>query len=561
MMRKTIWTAGASLLGIALWLGAQQAASNQRKPLADLMPSNALLYLEAKNFAPLLASWNASPEKKTWLQSGNYQSFIRTKLALRLEEVQKAYADGIGVNPNAVLLENIAGGESAVAVYDIGKLELLYATRLPAARLADNLLMQARTKFQTRNSAGQTYYVKSTSDGTIAFAVAPGDLLLAGTREDLVAGALQLIASSNRSSIRSERWYTDAVAKAQTSAAPDLRLVVNLERTVRTPHFRSYWIQQNITDLKQYYASISDLDMSQQGAWTERRVLLRAEPSASPVDESAVAQLVRLLPADAGFRQAWAKPSRTEVEAMLEETVTPRTRAARVNPENERAPGESVVYSAGSEDDLDERIDSEAEAAQSANAALPITRLAATAELDAIGRGGSTRLNADGVYVSIDAATVLLAKTNWDENTVKAAAQASVEQTTAARSLTWTRRGPVWELSGLRPLQLWIDGRTLVISNSASLADRIAARTSTAQPLTGAYIASYRHATENANYARMMRLIDFPSIPTGEARAPMLFSENIGGIGAVLARVESVTLESKDEGAIVRQQVVYRRKL
>lgn len=559
MNRKTLWIAGASLLAIAAWLGAQQAASNQRKPLAELMPSNALLYLEAKNFAPLLASWNTSPEKKTWLQSGNYQSFVRTKLALRLEEVQKAYADGIGVNPNAVLLENIAGGESAVAVYDIGKLELLYATRLPTARLADNLLMQARTKFQTRNAAGQNYYVKSTSDGTIAFAVAPGDLLIAGTREDLVAGALQLIAASNRSSLRTERWYADAVAKAQNSASPDLRLVVNLERTVRTPHFRSYWIQQNITDLKQYYASISDLDMSQQGAWTERRVLLRAEPSASPVDESAVTQVARMLPADAGFRQAWAKPSRAEAEALLEETITPRTRAPRTNPEDERAPGASVVYSAGSEDDLDERIDSEAEASHSASAALPITKLA-SAELDAIGRTGTSRLNADGVYVRIDAATVLLAKTNWDENTVKAAVQASIEQTTAARSLTWSRRGAVWELSGLQPLQIWIDGRTLVIANSASLADRIASRPNVA-PLTGAYVASYRHAGENANYARMMRLIDFPSIPTGEARAPMLFSENIGGIGNVLARIESVTLESKDEGALVRQQVVYRRKL
>ncbi len=559
-IRRAIGMAAAvAVLPVAVWLGAQAVAP--RKAFAEILPANALLCVEAKNLGSLLADWNASAEKKTWLGSGTYQSYVRSKLALRLEELQKAYADGIGVNPNALLLENIAGGESAVAVYDIGKLEILYATRLPAARLADNLLMQGKSKFQARNAGGQTYYVKSTGDGTVAFAVAAGDLLIAGTREDLVAGSLQLLAGQQgRLAMKGERWYSAATGAA-APGVPDLRLVVNLERTVRTPHFRSYWIQQNITDLKQYVASVSDLTFTQ-GEWTERRVLLRAEAAAGPVDEAGVGQLARVVPADAGFYQAWAKPERTEVEALLQAMVVPRAvRGAAVNPLEERAPGESSYETAGSEQDLDQRVDVEEPGLPSdaGGSALPVATLAA-ARVEAIAKVGASRMAADGVFVGVDSALLLLGSKNWDENAVKNAVLASAQQAWTTGTLTWNRRGAaVWELSGLAPMQVWIDGKVLLLANSAALADRVAAKRG-GVTASGASIAGYRHGAENANYARMMRLIDTPQIPTGDARAPMLFSENLAGIGRILGRVDSVSMETKDDGAMVRQVVVYRRR-
>jgi hypothetical protein len=553
-MRKTLWMVGAFLLlPLAVWLGAQ--VGSPKKALAEIMPANAMVYVEAKNFGGLVSDWNASLEKKTWLESGTYQSYLRSKLALRLEEVQKAYADGIGVNPNYALLENVAGGESGLAMYDIGKLELLYATRLPSARLAENLLMQARTKFQARNAGGQQYFVKSTTDGTVAFAVA-GELLIAGTREDLVAASLLLLSGQQgRTAMKQERWYTEAIAKA-APAAPDLRMVVNMERTVKAPHFRSYWIQQNISEHKQYFATVSDLQMGQ-ATWTEQRVLLRSE-AAQAVEESGVATLSRLIPADAGFYQAWAKPSAPAVEDLLVSRFTSRTVPSAVNPADERAPGESAVGWSGSEEDLERRIDVVEPGLKIGSATWPIAKLAAATTVDAAAQIAGSRTTADGVFVAVDSAIVLLGSANWDENAVKAAAQASAEQAWSATSLTWTRRGAVSELSGLMPIQLWVDGKVLVIGNAAGLMDRIAARGGVAQ--SGSYVAGYRQGAENSNYARIMRMIDYPQIPTGENRAPMLFSENLAGIGRILGRVDSVTVATKDEGALVRQSVVYRKR-
>lgn len=536
MNRRSLLTLGVLATSAALWLAAQQQATTA-KTLPELMPAGALLAVEARDLNSLVTAWNASPEKKTWLASGSYQSYIRTKLALRLEEVQKEYAAGLGVNPNYALLENIAGADSAVAVYDIGKLEMLYLTRLPQARAADNLLLRARTKFQTRTSAGQQYFAKATNDGAVAFAIA-GDLLIVGTREDLVANSLSLLRNAGPS-LRQERWYTQAASAAASANAPDVRLSVHMERTVRTPHFRSYWIQQNITALKAYTATVSDLYFGQT-AWTEKRTLLRAEPQQAPASTE-LAALAPYLPSDAGFVQAWSNPSDAEVEALIRERFEPSSPTASAPALY--APGESGELHAGNEDDLDQRIDEDEIAPlQSGGRPLPILKIGS--RVVAAAKVAGSRTLADGVYSTIDSAVVLLRDTNWDATAVQAALRDSGV-----------------EPNGLAPLHWVVDGKVLVLSNAKPLAERIAAKRGTATNAAGGvtYTAAYRHREENASYARVMRMLDFPRIPTTAPRPPMLFSENIGGIGNVLGQVESVTMESKDEGNVVRQSVVYRR--
>lgn len=548
MNRRSVLILGSLASGAALWLAAQQLQqpAGSQKTLPELMPGGALLAVEARDLNSLVSAWNASPEKKTWLASGSYQTYVRSKLALRLEEVQKEYAAGLGVNPNYALLENIAGGDSAVAVYDIGKLEMLYLTRLPQARAADNLLTRARTKFQSRTASGQQYFTKTAGDGTVAFAIA-GDLLIVATREDLVAGSLSLLRNAaGSSSLRQERWYTQGATAAGATNPPDVRLSVNMDRTARTPHFRSYWIQQNITALKSYTATVSDLYFGQ-ASWTEKRTLVRAEPQQAPTS-SELADLASYLPAGAGLVQAWARPSDEEVQTLIRERFVPSAPSASA-PEMS-APPETAESHAGGEDDLDQRIDApEVTLLQNGARALPIAGIANGSHVVAAARiAGSRSLN-DGVYHNIDSAIVLLRDANWDSKAVQTALRESG-----------------MEANGLAPLHSIVDGKVWILSNAKPLADRIVAahRAGNANAVGTAagvtYSAVYRHSVENANYARMMRMLDFPKLPTTTPRPPMLFSENIAGIGDVLGRIESVTMESKDEGAVVRQSVVYQRK-
>ena len=55
--------------------------------LATLMPSGALLYLEAPDFGRLLRDWDASKVKADWLESANYEVFSRSNLFTKLQEV------------------------------------------------------------------------------------------------------------------------------------------------------------------------------------------------------------------------------------------------------------------------------------------------------------------------------------------------------------------------------------------------------------------------------------------------------------------------------------------
>ncbi len=91
----------------------------------------------------------------------------------------------------------MAGSESALALYDIGKLQFIYITRLPSANSMQSQLWQTRAKFETRSAGGVTFYLRrdTESQREVEFAVSENYLLLA-TREDLMASALQLMAGS-----------------------------------------------------------------------------------------------------------------------------------------------------------------------------------------------------------------------------------------------------------------------------------------------------------------------------------------------------------------------------
>jgi len=141
---------GTFCLGAA-W-AAYQAAAPVLPPLSRYVPSGALLYLEAKNFSSVLADWDSSSEKKEWLHSSDYEVFSRSRLFLRLKDAGDKFTAAAGLPPDMNILHQVAGTQSALALFDIGKLQFLYITRLPSANGMQSALWQTRSKFETRNA-------------------------------------------------------------------------------------------------------------------------------------------------------------------------------------------------------------------------------------------------------------------------------------------------------------------------------------------------------------------------------------------------------------------------
>ena len=532
---------------------------------AGLLPAGAALVLQARDFSTIVADWNTSSEKAKWLGSGNYSAFSRSRLFLRLTEAYGEFATAAGAPVDMTLVSDLAGGESALAIYDIGKLEFLYVTRMPLAKAMENSLWRTRGTYEPRQAAGTPFYVRidPESKRLVAFG-ARDDYLLLATREDLLAGALALIgAQSGAASVQAEGWFAQAVKAAGSPG--DLRLVMNLEAIVKEPHFRSYWIQGNVSDLKPFVSGVSDLFRTP-AEIREERVLLRAEekpPTGEPA-EAALGEIARLVPDTAGLYRAWVAPLATEATNLIFSKILAPGPSSSVR--DRTAPGAVLTNGVvGGPDNLETRIDEEARAPRAVG-----YQIAALGQLidreppAAMLHVESTRAGSDSAFVSRGAVIVVARQSDWPQGAARDAIRTAVEPvwTKARLGMRWNevRAGAQTfsQLEGLEPIAVAERGRLLFVANDpALLASVLDAVPKPSLALRGAYAGGFRHALERDRFVSVMRFIDHAS-PRGENREPMFFSENLASLSNTLSRVDSASIVVRDAGATMSQTVTYR---
>ena len=542
----------AALAVMIFWAVAQSAP----QPMSSSFPSGAVLYLEARNFGALLADWNGSAEKRAWLASANYEAFSLSQLSLKLADAQTEFAAAAGVPPDYALLTSVAGSNSAIAMYDIGKLEFLYVTHVPTARAMNTALWKARGTYQTRHAGDADYYVKvdKTSHRVAAFAYT-GDALLLATKEELLAGALQLMAHASLPSLASEAWFANSV-QAAPAGTNDLRLVYNMASLARTFQFRSHWVQENAAELRQFSSGLADLERAP-GEIRERRVLLRAAPAeATENAEGAAGQLLAAIPDDAGLYRAWLHPAGVEAENWIEEKLFPT--AATVAPASKFAPAVQETPDAGSDIDLESRID-ERPISEKRDPFKALRDVLVATHIDARLDVSFTRVEADQVFVQPHSVIALLADTAWNADTIRTALGAAAEGVWSnSTTATWrTGSGGVRELEGLGKLALATDGKWLVIGESSEMVNTVFSRRTRTALAGAAYAAGWRHARELPNFERMTKLIDFPQTPAG-AGPPPYFSGNLASLGRTLKRIDAATIVVHDAGTMLRESVVYK---
>jgi hypothetical protein len=508
------------------------AAPFQAQPsdLAAWVPSGPLLYLEARDFGALLRDWNASAEKRAWLDSANYEVFTRSRLFGRLGEAWQEFAVAAGFSPDMQALEPIAGGHSALALYDIGKLEFLYISETPSANVMESVLWQSRAKYESRNAGGSPFYVHAdpASGRVVAFAVYR-DYVLLGTREELVAGALRLLSGGKPPAVNQDPWFRESLRA--TGSPGDLRLVMNLETILRTPYFRSYWIQRNNTMLKPYWVGIADARLTPTEI-REDRVLLRsaAEPGPPAAPSTGVAGLARLVPDDAGLYRAWTAPEVGAVADLIRDKLLEPAVSHTTFSRN--APSVPETANAGLESDFETRIDEPPLTDTGSRFGIEsLRKLLARAGILSVLHVQTSRRLADGVFVETPSAIVLAGSSVWDPDSVRLALEGSAD------NVEFTARGNL-----------------LVLANSADLLKEILSRVDRKPAADDAiYIAGFRHTAERPNFEKMMAALDY-----GKPQ-PTFFSGNIASLSRVLSRISTESIVIHDRGGSLTQTVVYKR--
>ncbi|MCL2659334.1 MAG: hypothetical protein FWD64_02275 [Acidobacteriaceae bacterium] len=574
-MKRLVWIGVvAAVLGVAVW-AAVEIESSAPSP-AKLLPDGALLYLEAKDLQSLLHDWDSSNEKSTWLDGSNYAAFSRSHLFERLSQAQDEFSTAATVDADESLLGSVAGRESALALYDIGNLEFVYVTRMGQVQIEATPLWQAREKFEQRAEGSAEFYVRkdTESNRTAAFAARDGWLIL-GTRADLVAGVLDRLQSAQTMSLADEAWYADALKQAKEFKSPagDLRMAINLEKVVPSPYFRSYWVQQNITEMKQYRTALCDLHREGR-EYREDRVLLR-KPGAPPAVSGDVSGLLAIAPDDAAFASATASPSPASVLAEMRENIL------ELRPQRSQtawsAPSAVSQQNAGSSYDFETRIDAAPVIVAQSDPYQPLSALLASAQPTALLEVFSTRAPEDSMFASIERALVLQSASPWNAAAIQSAITAAIRPGLTASELgvEWTERaaagGSSFALSGQVPIYFAVRNNNLFLATDEPLLGALLSKTlQTTSPAGVTYAAVFRHSPgEQRTFRRIVNHLD--SVGPGQkssqssdeesdssdGNTPPFFSGNVDSLSQTFSGVVSESMEEKDQGESVIQTVHY----
>ena len=571
----------------AIWAAAQIVPGTAEKPvaMAAMLPQGALLSIESPDFGALLHDWERSPEQAAWMKSDSYGMFSRSRLFGRLSEAQEQFAGAAGMAADGGFLDEIAGTDSIFAWYDIGKLEFLYITRLAPGKAEQTRLMQSRSSFSERQAGGATFYVRTRGDDprTVAFAVS-GDYLLLATREDLMASALALRAHSSNDSLATEPWFMDA-GKAATvgSQTPALRMALDLDRIVKTPYFRSYWVERNVSEMNQYRAAMVDL-YREPSQMREERVLLPKSVEDAGASQAELGELAALAPARAAVYRAVATGDAAVAEAALEEKLLRRGPTAYVD--TRVAPSVDLTgQETGSASDLETRIDAaplaaakpEDQTEQGERMQLLRAQMAATGVVGVLtvdsNEAGETDAGG-GMWVPLHSAVVIRAAKAWDEVAVAGGLEQVLEPelSAGALGLGWTRvgrQGGYESLGQVRPLQMAVRGDLLLVADDAALMEAILARVGTAvpaAPMEARLVGGFDHDAAAGGFARLSELIDGAEAggdarrargPGTEGSTPAFFSADLAGLSRTFAAMKSERVVERQDGAVMRQTVTY----
>jgi hypothetical protein len=302
------------LIIVAVVAIAHNSDGQQARPLAEqlklaaVMPRGAMLYLQANDLGALMKMWLASRVRAQFYDSDSFGAFQKSRVYLKLQDRKKDFETALGFGLDETRLAELAGRASAVAIYDIGKIELVFVTEVARPRAFASALFKQAPKFQERSADGLSYYVRDvTTDGgrlnqQFCFAYLEGKLIVT-TTEGLMIRALGNVKNSGADSL-----IGDVVALAEMAsgfAAHDVTMWLDQARLNRNRYFDNYWIHNNASgELAAIESGLIDLRIAGDGLTEQRWFKMGTGGQglgAGTLEAGQLGALMKFTPADAQF--------------------------------------------------------------------------------------------------------------------------------------------------------------------------------------------------------------------------------------------------------------------
>ncbi|MFP5260766.1 MAG: hypothetical protein ACLGJB_02530 [Blastocatellia bacterium] len=310
-------------LAVAVAAASHRSDGQQARPVAEqlrlagVMPAGAMVYVQARDLSGLMKAWLSSSVREKFYKSASFEAFSNSRIYLKLQDRRKDFESALGFGLDEGRLSELAGGMSAVSIYDVGNLELVFITEVARERAVATALFKQAPQFQERTSASGVYYVRDvTTDGgslrqQFCFAHVAGKLVVT-TTEGLMVRALGNIKAAGQDSLLANVLGAAEVAKG--FASHEITMWLDQTRLNRNRHFNSYWIHHNTGgsaggSLAGVESGLLDLRITPQGMNEQRWFKLKAgqgPESAGGANKSTTAisgdramALLRFAPADA----------------------------------------------------------------------------------------------------------------------------------------------------------------------------------------------------------------------------------------------------------------------
>jgi hypothetical protein len=322
-------TALLVLICVALIVYARSTRSS-RNPysLAGDLPRGALVYAQFANLPELINHWDQSRLKERYFGSTSYQQLQHRHLALKLISRWEEFNNALGFPVDMTAIGSSTEGPAAVAIYDIGQLDLLFVAPISDQKAALTQFFTSKDRFEQTETPDGTPYYRQTVEAdrgrqkqVIAFATVNGRFLL-GTNEKLFIRAIANInGRAKKDSIADDPTFRTLSRKMNPHFAT---VWVDQTQLNADYYFKHYWLMQNVAELKHIRAGIFDLER-QPSKWIERREFLTTMPverSDSTITSAELQQLYSRTPEDAPFVKLRSLASAPELTGkMIRDTL------------------------------------------------------------------------------------------------------------------------------------------------------------------------------------------------------------------------------------------------
>jgi hypothetical protein len=272
--------------------------------LAHDLPRGAFVYTQFSNLPALIEQWDHSQLKERYLNSTNYEQLQHRHLMLKLISRWEEFNSALGFQLDAATITGASEAKAALAVYDIGKLDLVFIAPMSEEKVALTQFFANKGQFEEIESPDGTIYYQQAVDAdrgrqkqVVAFAAVSERLILA-TDENLL---LRTVANIKRKNSNDSLADDPAFKSLSVKMKPHFMTVwVDQAKLNQDYYFKHYWLMQNMDQLKGIRAGMFDLEQ-QDGRWIERREFLTTGKNtiSTPVPAAELRRLYSMLPQDA----------------------------------------------------------------------------------------------------------------------------------------------------------------------------------------------------------------------------------------------------------------------